>query len=352
MKDKTKYIIPPDCTIIKALKRMDELVCKLLIVMNGDDYLGLLSGGDIQRSIIKNASLEDKVEGIMRTNQTVARTTDSHEAVKELMISKRTEFMPILDDDNNLTSIVFWEDIFGEEKRITTQIDLPVIVMAGGKGTRLKPFSNILPKPLFPLGEKTILEEILDRFETAGSKKFYLSVNYKADFIKSYIDQIEATTYDITYFKEDKPLGTAGSLSLLKDKIKERFFVSNCDIVISANYSEIVDYHVKEGNEITLVGAFKHIKIPYGTLVTDEEGSLKELKEKPEMTYLVNSGLYILEPHLLEEIPEDSFYHITDLIDSVKDRKGKVGVFPVSEKSWCDIGEWDEYRRTLELLKH
>ena len=161
---------------------------------------------------------------------------------------------------------------------------------------------------------------------------------------------MEDLEYNIQYFKEEKPLGTAGSLNLIKSQISGTFFVSNCDIVIDADYSEFLDYHREQGNEITMVVSLKHIKIPYGTVETGEGGQVTNLTEKPELTYMINAGLYLLEPHLLEEIPVGEFYHITELIDAVRARGGRVGAFPISEKSWCDIGEWAEYKRTLGVL--
>ncbi|MGB3468290.1 MAG: sugar phosphate nucleotidyltransferase, partial [Cyclobacteriaceae bacterium] len=154
--------------------------------------------------------------------------------------------------------------------------------------------------------------------------------------------------YNLSYFKEDKPLGTAGSLYLLKNKINTTFFVSNCDIVIEQDYREIYEYHKENGNLITLVASIKSSKIPYGTVESGENGELVNLKEKPELAYMVNSGMYILEPSILKYIPENMFYNITDLIDRVKNDGGRVGVFPVSEKSWLDIGEWPEYQKVLE----
>jgi NDP-sugar pyrophosphorylase family protein len=142
-------------------------------------------------------------------------------------------------------------------------------------------------------------------------------------------------------------MGTAGSLSLLKDRIHETFFVSNCDILIEQDYSEILRYHKENKNEITLVAALKHYPIPYGTVEAGENGQLIALKEKPELTFKINSGMYILDPHLLNEIPDNQFFHIIQLIEKVKKRKGKVGVFPVSEKSWRDIGEWSEYLKLI-----
>jgi NDP-sugar pyrophosphorylase family protein len=254
--------------------------------------------------------------------------------------------MPVVDESGILTDVIFWEDFFPDEERRTIQkLDLPIVIMAGGKGTRLRPFTNILPKPMMPIDEKTILEHIMDRFTAMGCNRFFLSVNYKADILRFYLDSLNNPTYHISYFKEDHPLGTAGSLSLLKGQINTTFFVSNCDILIEEEYAVIYNYHIEQKNELTLVAALKHLKIPYGTLETTEGGQLTALVEKPELTWKINSGLYILEPHLLEEIPDNTFLNITDLIGKIKERNGRVGVFPVSENSWKDIGEWNEYLR-------
>jgi len=335
----------------EAFGKMDHDNVRLLCVVKEGGYYGILSAGDIQRAIIGNQSLETPVSEALRTEgMRFGKEGEDYNSIKELMLKHRTEFMPVLDEEGGLVDVYFWDDVFSALKPKLDQIDLPVVIMAGGKGTRLKPFSNILPKPLFPLGDKTIIETIMDRFEDVGCNRFFFSVNYKHEFIRTYFENLEDTGYAIEYFKEDEPLGTAGSLHLIKDKIDETFFVSNCDIVIDADYSEILDYHREQSNEITMVVSMKHIKIPYGTVETGEGGQVLSLLEKPELTYMINAGLYLLEPGLLNEIPENKFYHITQLIDDVKDRGGRVGAFPVSEKSWCDIGEWAEYRRTLGLL--
>lgn len=343
--------IDGDVSIRDAFAKMDSDNVRLLCVLVGDSYHGILSAGDIQRAIIANKSLDTFVKEVLRTEGVrLAHESDDFESIKKLMLEFRTEFMPVLNDEGELVDVHFWDDVFTHEKPDKGQIDLPVVIMAGGKGTRLKPFSNILPKPLFPLGDKTIVETIMDKFHDVGCRRFLFSVNHKADFIKSYFDQLEDLEYNIQYFKEEKPLGTAGSLNLIKSQISGTFFVSNCDIVIDADYSEFLDYHREQGNEITMVVSLKHIKIPYGTVETGEGGQVTNLTEKPELTYMINAGLYLLEPHLLEEIPVGEFYHITELIDAVRARGGRVGAFPISEKSWCDIGEWAEYKRTLGVL--
>jgi len=229
------------------------------------------------------------------------------------------------------------------------KINLPVVIMAGGKGTRLKPITNVIPKPLVPVGDKTILEVIMDQFEGIGCHKFYMSVNYKADMMKYYLSQLDHK-YDIEFFMEDKPLGTIGSVSLLKGKITTPFFVSNCDSINEQDYRDVWDYHVNNHNDMTIVTMVKSFKIPYGVIETGEDGLMTALKEKPEQTYQVNTGVYILNPDLIEEIPEGEFFHITHLMEKVQARGGRVGCFPVSEHSWKDMGEWPEYLRMIKVI--
>ncbi len=341
-------IIDVNDSLLNALKLMDRQDCKLLLVIKDNKFYSLLSIGDVQRSLLKDNDIKKQVGEVLRKQLRYAKSSDSLEEVKSLMIEYRTEFMPIVDENNELTRVIFWEEIF-DQKRDKKQIDadLPIVIMAGGQGTRLKPLTNIIPKPLVPIGERAILEIIMDSFNAHGLNTFLLSVNYKADFIKYYFENL-AKGYDISYFKEEQPLGTAGSLHLMKDHIRSPFFISNCDIIIDEDYAEIYEYHKANKNELTAVAAIKPYSIPYGTMTIGEDGLLQRLNEKPEFTYYVNAGLYILEPHLLAEIPENEFFHITTLMENIMARNGKVGVFPVSEGSWMDIGQWSEYDQTQQ----
>jgi NDP-sugar pyrophosphorylase family protein len=256
--------------------------------------------------------------------------------------------MPVVNDENKIIKLYKWNDFF-EHKHLEPKFSKPVdvIVMAGGQGTRLKPLTNIIPKPLIPVGEKAIIEVIVDKFVSLGVSQFYFTVNYKYELIKLHFDSITNKNYNLEYVLEDMPLGTAGSMYLLKSKINKTTFVSNCDIVIEEDYNEILKYHLKVKNMITIVGAVKHVKIPYGTLETGEQGELKSFKEKPELTYLINTGFYILEPEILQLIPDNKHIHFTELIEIAQSKGYKTGVFPISEKSWYDIGEWDEYKKII-----
>jgi dTDP-glucose pyrophosphorylase len=345
MKDYSKLFITKNITIIEALSLMDLHKKKLLIVVeeNSNKLISLLSIGDCQRAILSNTDLNQPIASLLNKKNITATTSDSLTQIKALMLNIRAEFMPILNEESEIEDVIFWEDIFDEKTTVPIEkFDVPVVIMAGGYGTRLKPITNVLPKPLIPLGDKSMLEEIFERFYKHGSKNFHISVNYKAELIEYYLKS-QNLPYDLNFFKEDKPLGTAGSLHLLKGKLNETFFVTNCDILVEQDYSEILKYHKENKNEITLVAALKNIHIPYGTMDTGDNGVLLNMAEKPNITLKINAGLYILEPELINEIPQNEFFHITHLIEKIMKRDGKVGVFPVSEKSWKDIGEWDTY---------
>jgi NDP-sugar pyrophosphorylase family protein len=176
-----------------------------------------------------------------------------------------------------------------------------------------------------------------------------LTVNHKSNIIKSYFEDIDKD-YKIKLVKEDKPLGTAGSLKLVEDKLESVFIVTNCDIIIHADYSEIVDFHISSGYDITLVSSMMHYKIPYGICEIDRGGSLIEIREKPEYNFLISTGMYVLNKKILRLIPNNELFHITNLMEDVKKQGGTVGVFPISENSWDDTGEWDEYNKAVKRL--
>lgn len=350
VKTKESLSVDSSASLLAVIHKMDATEHRLLIVMKDSRYKGLVSIGDIQRAIIKGIALDSPVEPILRPNATVASIRDNMEAIKGVMREKMIEFMPVIDDEGNVADIIFWKDLFEGEMAVPRpKIDLPVVIMAGGKGTRLKPITNVIPKPLVPVGDKTILEVIMDQFESIGCHKFYMSVNYKADMMKYYLSQLDHH-YDIEFFMEDKPLGTIGSVSLLKGKISTPFFVSNCDSINEQDYRDVWDYHVNNHNDMTIVTMVKSIKIPYGVIETGADGLMTALKEKPEQTFQVNTGVYILNPELINEIPEGEFFHITHLMEKVQARGGRVGCFPVSEHSWKDMGEWPEYLKMIEVL--
>lgn len=342
--------IHPDATLLEAMKKMDEVKVKTLFVINNEHFEGIVTLGDIQRAIINNIPLKASVSRILDKKKVYGYQSESEDAIKEKMRRMRAEVMPIVDAQGELVDVWFWNDLFKKtELDEREKINLPVVIMAGGKGTRLKPITNVIPKPLVPIGDKTILETIMDQFEEIGCTKFYMSVNYKADMMKYYLSQLDHK-YDIEFFQEEKPLGTIGSVSLLKDKINTPFFVSNCDSINEQDYRDVYDYHLENHNDLTIVTMVKSFKIPYGVIETGEDGLMVSLSEKPELTYQVNTGVYILNPTCINEIPENEFFHITHLMEKIKACGGRVGCFPVSEHAWKDMGEWPEYLKMIDVL--
>ena len=197
--------IPLSSSLLEAIKKMDSISSKMLFVFNNELFMGLLTIGDIQRAIIKNISLSAKISEILDKHKVYASIEDTTEQICDKMHRMRAECMPVVDDEGNLVNVYFWSDVFGAKKIVRDSIDLPVVIMAGGKGTRLKPLTYVIPKPLIPIGKKTILEEIMDQFEGIGCKNFYMSVNYKYDMIEYYLSQLDKK-YDISFFREEKPL--------------------------------------------------------------------------------------------------------------------------------------------------
>lgn len=339
-----------DESLLSAMKQMDEQHVKMLFVFEDARFVSILTIGDIQRAIVKNISLDNCISTIVDRNKKFAHEGDPMDTIREKMMRLRAECMPVLNDDGELVDVIFWKDLFEkDESQSREKINLPVVIMAGGKGTRLKPITNVIPKPLVPIGDKTILETIMDQFEEIGCTKFYMSVNYKADMMKYYLGQLDHK-YDIEFFQEEKPLGTIGSVSLLKDKITTPFFVSNCDSINEQDYRDVYDYHVENHNDLTIVTMVKSFRIPYGVIETGEDGLMVSLSEKPELTYQVNTGVYILNPNCIDEIPQGEFFHITHLMEKIKARGGRVGCFPVSEHAWKDMGEWPEYLKMIDVL--
>ncbi len=226
---------------------------------------------------------------------------------------------------------------------------VPVVIMAGGQGKRLRPLTNIIPKPLIPIADKTVLEVIIERFYQYGMREFYLTLNYKAKFIKAYFSEL-APAYNLHYIEEDKPLGTAGALRFLRNVVNKPFFVSNCDTLIDTKYQKIYDFHLHNKFDLTIVGAIQRIKIPFGICEVKRDFTLIEMREKPESYHIINTGVYVVNPRVLDIIPHNKFYDITDFISDIKKVGGRIGVYPISEKSWINLGSLSDFQKNMDKL--
>jgi len=335
--------------IIKdAIKKLDETAKKILIVTEENKLKGIITDGDIRRWILKSGNLQERVAAVMNRTPIYILDRDIANA-KRILKEEMIEAIPVINSENEVIDIVFWNDNFKRKLNFYKKLTNPVVIMAGGQGARLDPYTRIIPKPLIPIGDTPIVERIINRFTEYGCSKFYMTVNYKKNMIKSYFGEIDKD-YEISYIEEESPLGTAGSLSMLSGAINDTFFVSNCDILIDANYSDMLKYHKENKNKITLITSLKHFMIPYGVIEIGTASDVDKLIEKPEYDFLVNTGMYILEPETLKDIPKDTFFHITELINYYIGTGEKVGIYPVSDKSWLDMGQIKEMESMLERL--
>lgn len=344
------FLISGESTVVEALQKLDQNTRGILFVTNREHkLLGTVTDGDIRRWLIKTGELQGQVRQIMNPSPKVIYRKEKSMA-NEFMKKYAITALPVINAKGVISDIIFRLDAEKENQAHPAQMaDIPVVIMAGGKGTRLYPYTKILPKPLIPIGDIPIMERILDRFRDFGVRKFYATVNYRKNMIKSYFSEGTAD-YDICYVEEDKPLGTAGSLGLIGERFDRPFIVTNCDILIHADYADIYKYHMEAENELTIVTALKNIVVPYGVVHSSENGMITAMEEKPKLSYFVNTGMYILNPKLLEEIPRDTFYHMTDLADQLLREGRRVGMYPISEDSFLDMGEFEEMHRMEEKL--
>jgi len=349
MKDIT---VRPDITIRDAMKALNKTAEKCLLVVDEvNKLLGTLTDGDLRRSILSGALFTDSIAESYRQEPTIlVKDEFTLEMAKALMLEKKLDVIPVVDAAHKVTDFLTWGS-FGEQhqKQKGTLNAVPVVIMAGGRGTRMEPFTKVLPKPLVPIHDKPVIEHIIERFTDVGCKEFHITVNYKGRIMKAYFEELQPD-YKVRFVDEHEPLGTGGSLRYLDGGITVPFFVTNCDIIIKADYSSLYEFHQKGGYDVTLVASAKHYVIPYGTCELNGDGHLAGINEKPNYDFLVNTGLYVLTPDVLKLIPENTFFHITHLIEMVKKGGGTVGVFPVDENSWIDVGQWAEYRKAVEVL--
>lgn len=346
-----KVFIKPNHTIKQALRQMDAMGEKTLLVV--DDHsmlLGTISDGDIRRWILKGNDLMEGVSSVMNSTPISLDQNFERKMAKQLMVKQMLECLPVVDGNKKVISAVWWVDLFENESKKLKRLRIPVVIMAGGEGARLAPFTKIIPKPLMPIGDKPIIEIIIGRFMDYGCIDFYLSLNYKSNIIKAYFNDFEHQ-YKIAYIEEELPLGTAGSLHLLKSHIKKTFFLSNCDILIEADYADIFKFHQEKKNKITLVSSMKNFMVPYGVCEIENGGILKGIKEKPEFDFFVNTGMYVLDKAVLEDIPKNKFYNMTDLIGDYLKKDERIGVYPVSEKSWLDMGQFEVLQEMLKKFE-
>jgi len=335
-------------SIVDAMSKLNIATDQtLFVVTDGNVLLGSLTDGDLRRSIISGAALHNPISSIYNKKpHFLIENKCNNETIEAAFLEDDFKIIPIISDNKKIIGCISAKDYSNTGTNIT-KVNIPVVIMAGGKGSRLEPFTKVLPKPLIPLKGKAIIEHIIDKFTLFGNNSIYLTLNYKSNLIKAFFDDLQKN-YTINYIDEKIELGTAGSLKLLEGIVDNNFFISNCDVLVDLDLGDFYNVHNENNNLITVVvSTMKHI-LPYGSCDLNSDGSLKGIIEKPETNHLVNTGFYLMNSKVLKYIPENKIYDMPELIVDAINDGGKVGIYPISDNSWIDVGQWPEYNKALE----
>ncbi len=335
--------IEEDKSILDAMEQIDRNTRKTLFVHKDGRLLASLTDGDIRRWILKKGDLHAAVRYAANYQPQYL-----YEAQADLAAATMREYgigaMPIVDSGHRIKKVVFLD---GEEQgHGTLEKGIPVVIMAGGMGTRLLPYTNILPKPLIPVGDYPIAEHIIRQFYSYGCTQFYMIVNYKRNMIKAYFDELDKP-YQLEFVTEEKALGTGGGISLLRGKIDGTFILTNCDILIDEDLTKVYRQHMEAGNLITMVCSLKNFTIPYGVVKVGENGNIESMQEKPKMSFFTNTGCYFVEPEVIESQEEGKAIDFPAIVGRYLDSGRKIGIYPIHEERWLDMGQLDE----LEKMK-
>jgi dTDP-glucose pyrophosphorylase len=352
MKNLTKYIIKNNSTLHTCVKRMNQNGIKTLIVTNKKgEYIGTISSGDVRKAIAKRFGLNKKIIHLLN-DKSVFFSEDkiNFKTIKKKLI-EGFDYVPILNSQKKVINIIGNSYFLKKNTKPQRKKNLfSVVIMSGGKGTRLKPFTNVLPKPLMPIDNKTLIEHVIAKFQESGIDKFNLTLNYKSQILISFFKELQPE-YKIEFTIEKKPLGTIGGVKKIKN-LKNNILISNCDTIIKEDFNKIFINHKKKKNLMTLIVAKKKIKLAYGVCKsTGKNGKIINLKEKPQYNFLVNTGCYFINKKILKFIPNNIQFDATDLINKLIAKKIKLGSYEINEKKWIDVGQLDEYKKFLKTIK-
>lgn len=339
MKDWKNILVSPDTSIREAIRIIDQGALKIALVVDEEKHLvGTISDGDIRRGILKGCELENTVQQIMNTSPSVAGKSDGRERVLALMRQKQIYQIPLVDGDGVLVGLEVIDTFLNTVRRENW-----VVLMAGGLGTRLKQLTADTPKPLLKVGDKPILETILDNFIEHGFCRFFISVNYRSEMIEDYFGDGSRWGVQIDYLREDKKLGTAGALSLLPEKPSAAVLVMNGDLLTKVNFEQLLNFHTEHVSSATMCVREYDFQVPYGVVNLDQHRILS-IEEKPIQRFFVNAGIYVLEPEILEMIQPDTHLDMPSLFDKLVNQEKETAAFPIREY-WLDIGRMDDFER-------
>lgn len=339
MKDWKQILISPSTSIREALQIIDSSAMQIALVVDGNGrLLGTVTDGDIRRGILKGIMLEEAVQRVMNAHPTVAKAYERRDIVLAVMKLKRLNHIPVIDDEGHVIKVETLQELIRVDEKENW-----VVLMAGGLGSRLRPLTDDCPKPLLRVGGKPVLETILENFMEYGFRKFFLSVNYRAEMVEEYFKDGSQWGVEIQYIRETKRLGTAGALSLLPHRPTKPILIMNGDLLTKVNFQQLLDFHIEHQAQATMCVREYKYQIPYGVVKMDKH-LLKGIDEKPVERFLVNAGIYVLEPKALDYIPSDECFDMPGVFEKIIKNNGETTVFPIREY-WLDIGQMSDFER-------
>lgn len=336
-----EILVFPETTIKEAMEKLDITSKQILLVTNKQQQLlGTLTDGDIRRGLLKNLTILEPIKSIMNSQPIVGHTDDSYKANTYKLTANNLKQLPIVSRDNRIKDIIFLNELLAPIKK-----NAKVVLMAGGLGTRLRPLTNNVPKPMLKVGDYPILENIIRNFKAQGFENIIISVNYKKDIIKNYFQDGQILDVNIQYVDEEKRLGTAGALTLLGNVIDtDPLIVMNGDILTNLNFKQLLENHKSSKAVATICVTQYEYQVPYGIINKNTDNSLLSIEEKPTYKHLINAGIYVLNSEVIEFIPKDTFYDMPSLLKELIKKGLKVNVYTMDEY-WLDIGKLEDFHK-------
>ena len=344
-KDLKDIIVSSNTPLKDSLNVLNDGGIQALIVIgNNAEFKGIVTDGDIRRHLLKDGDLDTLISSVIKKESTVSLTEDENE-LKGIFKRKKINHIPILNKKNQIVALAMRTDFNNKNYE---NINSSIVIMAGGKGSRLAPLTNIIPKPLIPIGYSTIVEKIFDSFVNQGFNNFKLIINYKKELIRSYFNELEHS-YNLEFLEESKYLGTIGGIKEFANKLTDNFVVTNCDVVTDINYHKFFEHHTKKDAYISILGLKKSTKVPYGVLKLDKESNVEGLKEKPKQTHTIMTGIYIINKKALDFIPSDVEFGMDEFIKTLIANNKVVTSFVIKD-GWYDMGQFSEYKKLLMYI--
>ena len=339
MRDWRAAKVSPEDSLLKTMAVINQTTYGMALVVDEQDHLlGAVVDGDIRRAVLGNMSLDTPLEKVMKRNPVTAPQGHAAEVYLDLMLSNNIQQLPLLGEEGKVLGIVLLKDLHAELAG-----GLKAVIMAGGLGTRLQPLTNSQPKPMLSVGEKPIMEHVLDRLRKSGIREVVVSTHYKSELIQDRFSDGASCGLEINYTREEHRLGTIGSLRLLRNQLREPFLVVNGDVLTTLDFSAIHHFHHAQKADMTIAVKKQSFHVPYGVVKVEREWVLG-LEEKPSFSMFINAGIYLINPDVIELIPDGVAFDAPELIDKLISLRMRVSAFPVLEY-WIDIGKPADYEK-------